>query len=373
MNRGARLASAGLLLLLLAFLFDAAPLFVPAIAFIVLGVGVPAWVWLTLRGASIARHLDANRVLEGEPFEATVQVQRGPLGLPGARVVDPMASRPVDIAAPMSLLRGGRTAQIRIVASFPRRGLRHVDSPTLVAADGLGLARFEVGGSSATDEVLVLPRIEPVSWSESGRGLQAKASGVAHSSEPLAAVDIDGLRPYREGTPASRIHWAALARGAGLLERRLQADGDSRPLVVLDARGSGQSEHLDAAIRAAASLVVELARTRGCGLLLPGERRPIKIEQDLSGWHGAHARMALIENGPATRAPVIPPGALLGALIYVAAQAVERMPAGVAGRARGIQLLVLPRELSARIELRPSFEVAGCYGFAIRTRDQVAA
>ena len=104
-----------------------------------------------------------------------------------------------------------------------------------------------------------------------------------------AAVDMDGLRPYRVGTPASRIHWPAVARGHGLIERRLQADGDSRPLVVLDARLPGpdaQSELLDAAVRAAASLVLELARRGGCGLLLPGEQRPISarwLSGDLQG------------------------------------------------------------------------------------------
>src|SRR5205807_7539470 len=106
--------------------------------------------------------------------------------------------------------------------------------------------------------------------------------------DPLAAVDIDGLRPYRHGTSASRIHWPAFARGAGLLERRLRADSDMRPLVVLDARGSGPPEHLDAAVRAAASLTLELARRRGCRVLLPGERRGIVVEPDLVAWRRVH-------------------------------------------------------------------------------------
>ena len=95
------------------------------------------------------------------------------------------------------------------------------------------------------DEILVLPRTERVHWL--GRDLARPDPNVGRSpTEPLAAVEVDGLRPYRQGTPASRIHWPALARGAGLIERRLQADGDSRPLVVLDARCDGPSENLDA-------------------------------------------------------------------------------------------------------------------------------
>lgn len=373
MSRAAGVALAGAVLTLVAFMFDASPLFVPAIALILLGVVVPAWVWVSVRGASIERRLHANRVLEGEPLEAIVEIRRGSLGLPGAEVVDPLTPDPVRMATPLSLIRGGRTAQIRIVASFARRGLRRVDGPVLIAGDTLELARFAVTGSPPNDEVLVLPRIEPVTWTEPGRGWQTTTSGGAQSSEPFAAVDVDGLRPYRPGTPASRIHWAALARGAGLLERRLQADGDTRPLVVLDARGSGLSDSLDAAVRAAASLVVELARRGGCGLLLPGERRAIKIEPDLAGWPAAHTRLALVENGPGTRAPVIVPGAHLGPLFYVAAQPLDRLPAGVTGLVRGGRVLVLPREFAQRIEIRPSFEVAGCYGFAARGHGEIAA
>src|ERR1700733_8579028 len=132
-----------------------------------------------------------------------------------------------------------------------------------------------------------------------------RAAGPA-SVEPLGATEVDGLRPYRPGTPASRIHWSALARGAGVLERRLQADTDSRPLVVVDARGSGPPappEYLDAAVRAAASLVLELGKQVGCGLLLPGEHRPLEVEPDLAALPVAHARLALVAGGPATPAP----------------------------------------------------------------------
>ncbi len=373
MSRAAGVAAAGAVLTIVAWVFDASPLFVPAVAFMLLGVVVPAWVWLTLRGAGIERRVHSNRVLEGEPLEATIEIRRGPLGLPGAEVVDPLTPNPVKLTTPLSLVRGARTAQVRIVASFARRGLRRLDGPTLSSGDTLELARFAITDSSAEDEVLVLPRIEPVRWTDPGRGLQARASGHAPPNEPFAAVDVDGLRPYRPGTPASRIHWGALARGAGLLERRLQADGDTRPLVVLDARSNGSAQHLDAAVRAAASLVVELARRRGCGLLLPGEHRAIKIEPDQLAWPSAHARLALIEDRPGIGAPQINPGTHLGLLFYVAAQPLERLPPRVTGPARGAPVLVLPRELAAQIELRPSFEVAGCYGFASRLRTEVAA
>lgn len=370
-SRAVGVTVAGVALTLVAFTFDASPLFVPAVAFVLLGLASTAWVYGAGRGAQVKRRLRADRVHEDQPLEATLHVSWKALGLPGAQVADPMAVEPVAVAAPLSLIKGGREARFRVVARFPRRGLRRLEGPTLVVCDPLELARVSVPGTPAIQEVLVLPRIERVRYTDAGRALRSSANVGAQSSEPFAAHDVDGLRPYRPGTPASRIHWAALARGAGLLERRLLPDGDTRPLVVLDARGDGPPEHLDAAVRAAGSLALEFARRGGCGLLLPGERRPIKLTPDLTGWPAAHARLALV--APGVRPPTIPPGAHLGPLLYVAAVSLERLPAGMLGRDRANHVLVLPHELSHHIDSRPSFEVAGCYGFSVGARAELAA
>ena len=68
-----------------------------------------------------------------------------------------------------------------------------------------------------------------------------------------------------------------------MVERRLSADADSAPLVVLDATAPPSEEALDQAVRAAASLCVHLAHRGGCALLLPGDRRPASIAGDLAG------------------------------------------------------------------------------------------
>ena len=91
MSRAAAVALTGLALTLAALMFDASPLFVPGVAFLLLGVVTPMWVAFALRGARIRRRLDARRVVEGEPLEATVEVKRGRWGLPGAEVLDPLA------------------------------------------------------------------------------------------------------------------------------------------------------------------------------------------------------------------------------------------------------------------------------------------
>ena len=375
MRRAGAVAAAGLVLILVALVFEAAPLFVPGVALTLLGIAAPVWVSLAARGASIERTLESDRVVEDEPVETTIEVRRGPWGLPGAAVDDPLAGEPVSIREAMSIVSGASTASVRIVASFPRRGIRHVEPPTLIVSDALDLARVERVSASPAQELLVLPRTERVRWVPGAGERWRRVTGAA-ALEPFGATEVDGLRPYREGTPASRIHWPALARGAGLLERRLRADTETRPLVVVDARHDGPPEHLDAAVRAAASLVLELATHTGCGLLLPGEYRPLEVEPDLTAWPVAHARLALVEGGPGTRAPGIAPGARSAQVLYVAATPYARMPAGLASAGVRAAILVFPRVLATQPRHEATFEVSECVGFVIgagrRVRERAA-
>ena len=300
-RRAAAVALAGLVLTLIAFLFDSSPLFVPGIALVLIGAVAPAWVWASARGAVAQRHLEAERVVEEQTLAATIEVRRSRLGLPGAEVVDPFTGSRLELGGPLSPFRGGRIANVRVVTRFPRRGLHDLAPPALVVRDRL----------------------------DSGTGRSLRLPDGRSPAEAFAAVDVDGLRPYRPGTSASRIYWPAVARGAGLIERRLRADGDTRPLVVLDARDSSARPTLvDAAVRAAASLTLEFARLAGCGLLLPGEQRVTAVDRELSTWPAAIARLALVEGGPDAKPPALgPAGGRLGPMIYVAARPPERLAA----------------------------------------------
>jgi uncharacterized protein (DUF58 family) len=360
MRRARAVGAAGALLLLSAFMFDAAPLFVAGVGFLLLAALTPLWIWLAARAAGVERRLGVEQAVEDEAVEAVIAVRRGRLGLPGAEVRDAIARSPIEVGAPLALITGERAAEIRVVARFERRGLRRLPPPTLIVRDALGLAAVPRPGTGADHELLVLPRTEPVRWAGRSRGRDPAAFGARSVDEPLAAVDVDGLRTYRTGTPASRIHWPALARGHGLLERRLHADGDARPLVVLDARGDGGAP-LDAAVRAAASLVLDLAARRGCRLLLPGERRALPIEPDLRAWPTAHARLALVEPTPA--APALSAAAGAAAVLYVAVCDPRHPPVGL-GAAHGPVLLVVPESHCAGAGAA-SLTVAGCRGYRL--------
>jgi uncharacterized protein (DUF58 family) len=377
-TRAAVVAACGLVLCVVSFIFDAAPLFVPALGLIALGVGTPAWVWLAAKGAATQRHLPAERVIEDEPVDATIEVRSGRLGLPGAQVVDPFTGSRFELSGELSPVKGDRTTSVRVRSRFARRGLHRLPAPALTVRDPLDLTRAEAVSRTGGQQVLVLPRTEPVRWLGSGHSRRLRLPDGHTGSEAMAAVDLDGLRPYRKGTPASRIHWPAVARGAGLIERRLQADGDARPLVVLDARtpaGSGRAgvELVDAAVRAAASLVLEFSAAGGCGLLLPGEQRPTMIDRELVAWPAAYARLALAEGGSASRAPALGPmTGRGGAMVYVAASPVERLSAVLGAPGGGPTVLVVPEaELvsghprGVRSAARPTLAVSGCQGFQL--------
>jgi uncharacterized protein (DUF58 family) len=371
-SRAVGIALAGAALILAALTFDASVLFVPGVAFALLGLVVPPWIWLASRGASVSRTLEADRVIEEQPLEALIEVRRGRLGLPGGEILDPFASAGMRIAGSPGVARARRRATVRVVARFPRRGRRRFEPPALVLADPLGLVRFARRGRASLQELLVLPRTERLRWVQREIGGQLNTPAATAALEALAATEVDGLRPYRPGTPASRISWPALARGAGLLERRLHGDRESGPLVVLDARCTGHPDRLDAAVRAAASLTLELARRAGCELLLPGERRGLLIDPDLGAWAGAHARLALIEGGPDAPAPSLAFRPRIGPVFYVAADR-DRLPARLLRGGQRGGVLVLPKELTPAVRHVASFEVSGCRGYLLGAAGSAAS
>jgi uncharacterized protein (DUF58 family) len=356
-------------------MFGAVPLFVVGIGFLVVGVLSPAWVLVAARGATVRRRISVHRAVEDEPVESIVEVHRGWLGLPGAELHDPLAGTTISVAEPLSVLNGRSRVQLRVIVRLPRRGRHRFAPPTLSLGDSLGLVQLRRDGSGPDDEVLILPRTEPVHWVQ--RDYRQSATGRIHhvAHEPIGAGEVDGLRNYVPGTPASRIHWPALARYPNppvLLERRLVADTQTLPLLVLDARrrvGGPDPELLDIAVRAAASLTLELARTGGCRVLLGGDRVPTPVGPDLTSWPAVHTRLALVEDvADAGQGLALRSKGARGPVILVSIRLDPQMAlSSVPGHAEPL-ILVIPRRLAARIEVPSSFEVAGCSGFVLRAR-----
>jgi uncharacterized protein (DUF58 family) len=339
---------AGLALLVGSYTFAVVPLLVPGIGFCLLGVAGPAWVSLAARSARISRRPPPRRVVEGDALELEIELRRGPLGLPGAELAEPLA------AAAIRPVR--RQTNVRLLVQAPGRGRHRLAPPELRLSDPLGLSRRCRRGEGG-GELLVLPRTEPVHWRARARPHAPRGEQAGAMGEPLAAVDIDGLRPYREAAPASRIHWPALAAGHGLLERRLVPDADTLPLVALDPRGEPDAAGLNATVRAAASLTLALARTGGSRVLLPGERRPATVARDGSGWDAVHVRLALVSGGPAALPPALA-GAPPGQSLYLVALRPELPAAGPIPA-----VVVLPIAVSPPAGWVVVLDTCGCRGY----------
>ncbi|MEA2126321.1 MAG: hypothetical protein QOI80_3103, partial [Solirubrobacteraceae bacterium] len=229
MRSAAGCAALGVALLLVAGTFDAEPFYVTGAALALLGAGSAAWIAVGAWGATVHRTLGSRSVMEDESLTVRIEARAGRMPLPPGYIDEPLLAEPAPLTA------GRRTSRLRIDASFGRRGRRALEPVTLVLRDPLGLAERAIT-SGEGDEVLVLPRLHPVRTAAAGgedTGAHARALLTA-----AAETEIDGLRVHAEGSPASRIHWPSLAKGGEIMERKLTAEADSRPLVVLDPRGA---------------------------------------------------------------------------------------------------------------------------------------
>jgi uncharacterized protein (DUF58 family) len=352
-------------LLLAAALFDSESLYVPGVGLAGLGIGAAAWVGLAAAGARIAREPGPHTVQEEEPWPLRVRASTGLLPAPGGELLEPLLGHALPLV-------GRHSQRARIDVRFSRRGRRALEPARLVIADPLGLAGRELLSEDAV-EVLVLPRIEPVSTPGGGAAARLFGAGLegdADGARPSAAaeVEVDSLRPYRPGAPASRIHWPTVARTGTMMERRLVAEAASRPLVVLDPRSPADADALDRAVRAAASLAFHLARAGGCGLLLPGDRRPHEIGSDLRGFAAAHARLAVVEEGDG--APSSAGIRRRGAVIWVSAA--EPGAALAALRSAGVTARYLATPGSGG-RGPAAFSVAGCTGRRVSPALRTAA
>jgi uncharacterized protein (DUF58 family) len=351
------IALLGVALCLAGGIFDSASLYVPGVALVGIALAATGWVVMAASGAAIERHPGPHTVAEEEAYPLRVEMRSGMVPPPGGELVEPLLGWPVPIA-------GRWSRRVRINVRFSRRGRRVLEPGRLLIRDPLRLFEREIV-DSRRDEVLVLPRIEPVTapggggagaGNHGGQGIDPGVMG-RRLDASMAELEIDGLRPYREGAPASRIHWASVARRGEMLERRLVAELDSAPLIVVDPSAPSGEEGLDKAVRAAASLCVHLAQQGGCAVLLPGDRRPIEIGHDMGAWAAVHVRLALVESGSPPPASTLGPrgGAVIwvtGADLLSAPRALERLPAGA-------RIVVSPAALPG---VRPLFEVAECTG-----------
>jgi uncharacterized protein (DUF58 family) len=346
-------AALGIAFALVGLGFGLTAALVCGIALLGLAAVAVAWVEGASLGGRLERLPGPARLEESEPYPLRIRLRRTLLPPPGGELSDPLLERRVPIGP-----RWPRRLDRAVWLTSP--GRVRLDPASLVVRDPLGLWQRRLTSERSLD-LVVLPRVDPVRRIGPGSEPRGQSPGTGHASDAVsrrggpAQFEVDGLRPYQDGSPASRIHWPAVARTGEMIERRLVAGGEPRPLVVFDPRGAPDADHRERAMRAAASLCVELGRSGGCDLLLPGERRTLTIDPALRSWPEAHVRIAVSDPNSG---PTLLPALRGSAVLWVTAG--RGLPAALR-RLRAGSFLITPTG-SRRAA---AFRVSGCFGYPI--------
>jgi uncharacterized protein (DUF58 family) len=275
-KRALQLVAAPLLLGFGAAFLGSLALFAMALGLLAIYVGAGAAVLFGRRRLRVVRTVDRHEVLEGQEITLHFAV-RGLRGLPVHLEVQGGDGRWVVLPP------GGGTVRW----SIDRPGGHVLEPSPLRVRDDLGLmARAALGGEPEALLVLPVPASLP---------LQRRRMGAELAGDP----EPDGLRPYVPGTPMSRIHWAAAARGAELQERSFITARDHLPLVVVETAGAPDEPAMDWTARMAAGHVLALAQSGGCRVLLPGDLVPTVLADGTGQWPLVHRRLAALERRPA--------------------------------------------------------------------------
>ena len=257
------------------------------------------------RGAACRDRTPSSRT---SPIRCAWRCKSGVLPPPGGELLEPLLGWPVPIA-------GRWSRRLRINVRFSRRGRRVLEPELLVIRDPLRLysaracaARLATRcwccrASSRSPRRAAAARA-PGPTPGSARSRACPGGG---STPSAAELEIDGLRAYRDGAPASRIHWPSVARHGEMLERRLVAELDSAPLIVMDPSNPAGEEELDMAVRAAASLCVWLAARTAARCSCRGTAGRSRSGTTSARGPAVHARLALVDEGPAPAGSVAGP------------------------------------------------------------------
>jgi uncharacterized protein (DUF58 family) len=279
MKRAAGLVLGVVVLAVMAGALASLALFALAVGLLLVTLAAAVSVAATARRLVVTRSIPQREVGEDQPVVVCLRV-RGPGRLP----LPVHLEAQVDTDRWMRLGEGGGRLQLLI----GRRGPWRLEPSRLRLRDGLGIVqRSLVVGRP--EPLLILPAPDP--W------VPIPPRPDAGAGDP----DLDGLEPYVPGTPIGRVHWPALARGAGLQQRRLAAPPAGLPLVVVDTADTSDPRAVDWAARTAAGVIVRLAGTGGCRVLLPGDQVATTVTDLTAAWPGVHRRLALLQPGcPAT-------------------------------------------------------------------------
>jgi uncharacterized protein (DUF58 family) len=274
---------------------------------------------LAARRLTVSRTVVEREVEEDDPVRLRFDVQ-GIKWLPVRVDTEDQSGGWVDLAP------GGTFLEIRV----RRRGAYRLSPSRVRIRDALGIFEWSFR-AGLPEPLLILPTPD--------------GDADPHPRHPAMTPDPepDGLRAHTPGDPLARIHWPALARGAGLQVRRFAPAPSGLPLVVVDTAGTRDSHAVDWAARRAAGEILALTRSGGCRVLLPGDATETTVIDLGAGWRALHRRLARLDGAMPGTPPQPERG---GPAIRVRASAAPAGPARVLPRALPLGVVPVGSEAS---------------------------
>jgi uncharacterized protein (DUF58 family) len=158
-------------------------------------------------------------------------------------------------------LKAGTTGVVTYPLSAVRRGRFVIGPPRVRVADPFGLWE-DNRVIPARTEVMVVPRVVPLTGMPASAGARSAATGQAVTGSTGGDPDV-GIRQYNPGDDIRTIHWRASARHDELMVRIEEPVSHGGTTVLLDHRaaahrGIGASSSLEVAVTLAASVSLHL-------------------------------------------------------------------------------------------------------------------
>ncbi len=238
-----------------------------------------------LRGLSVSRSAPA-RAEEGRPVGIALSLEAERAGRLIVAEDGWQGSRGrafVPEAAP------GLAVRAEIMVTPARRGLFELGPVEVVCRGPVGLfaARRLLGVSGA---ITVWPRSSPVP-EQALESLAPSMTGLGSAGRTRQPADFYGLRDYQRGDSLAHVHWRSSARRGALVVREFELPASPSATLVLDLDRSRPAERLDAAVRAATSLLAAV-RDAGVEVAVLGYGETL-VER--RGWEAAMDWLAVVE------------------------------------------------------------------------------
>lgn len=245
--------------------------------------------YLMFATLEVVRHLDRNRLQEGEDVVVTIRLRRRiwfPLGW--NMVIEAFPERLVGFYEPHKQLIFPwfkREVEFRYVIPQLPRGYYRLQESVICGGDFFGfIERRKV--ISLSDDILVYPSYQHVNHWPLGDGSFSGTIHVSHRrSDDVAAVR--GVREYQRGDRLSQIHWRASARGTGLKTKEFEHQAMNQAVFFLDVEKNSYpaSDLFELAVKVTASLIAYANRNQYHYGLVFKQKERMSIDPGLSHAH----------------------------------------------------------------------------------------